>query len=183
MPKPLAGRHELLLTHEELCGSGEDHRNVRRVEHIVLKDKVKKIKNWLKNQISSSLDQKKELEMTLVWEKEGPVVSTSSKPATEMSKYKPKGPQKKKKGPKNHEGKGKGKDNWHRPYPQGYRSHQIGTFSSGQCFKYGQNSYRIHSKREGKDEQDFSMQLIDEIQFVRSSIDVELDKCDAKYIK
>ncbi|MBW0545591.1 hypothetical protein O181_085306 [Austropuccinia psidii MF-1] len=116
-PKPLAGRHELLLTHEELCGSGEDHRTVRRVEHIVLKDKVKKIKNWLKNQIISSLDQKKELEITPVWEKEGPVVSTSSKPATEMSKYKPKGPQKKNKGPKNHEGKGRGKDNWHRPYP------------------------------------------------------------------
>ncbi|MBW0468385.1 hypothetical protein O181_008100 [Austropuccinia psidii MF-1] len=52
---------------------------------------------------------------------EGPVVSTSSKPAPETSKEKPKGPQKKKKGPKNHQGKGKVKDNWHRPYPQKYR--------------------------------------------------------------
>ncbi|MBW0571803.1 hypothetical protein O181_111518 [Austropuccinia psidii MF-1] len=50
----------------------------------------------------------------------GPVVSTSSKPAPEASKKKPKGPQKKKKSPKNHQGKGKGKANCNRPYPQGY---------------------------------------------------------------
>ncbi|MBW0581950.1 hypothetical protein O181_121665 [Austropuccinia psidii MF-1] len=52
---------------------------------------------------------------------EGPVASTSSKPAPEASKEKPNGPQKKKEGPKNHQGKGKGKANWHRPSPQGYR--------------------------------------------------------------
>ncbi|MBW0510765.1 hypothetical protein O181_050480 [Austropuccinia psidii MF-1] len=52
---------------------------------------------------------------------EGPVASTSSKPAPEASKEKSKGPQKKKKGPKSHQGKGKGKANWRRPYPQAYR--------------------------------------------------------------
>ncbi|MBW0550894.1 hypothetical protein O181_090609 [Austropuccinia psidii MF-1] len=36
MPKPLAGGHELLLTHQELSGSGEDHRNLRRLEPLVL---------------------------------------------------------------------------------------------------------------------------------------------------
>ncbi|MBW0549594.1 hypothetical protein O181_089309 [Austropuccinia psidii MF-1] len=84
------------------------------------KDKVKKIKNWLKNQSLLSGDQKKELEMTPALE-EGLVASTSSKPAPETSKEKPKGPQKKRKSPKNHWGKGKGQENWHRPYPQGYR--------------------------------------------------------------
>ncbi|MBW0590962.1 hypothetical protein O181_130677 [Austropuccinia psidii MF-1] len=73
------------------------------------KDKVEKIKNCLKNQIFSSVDQKTELEMTPALE-EGPVASTSSKPATEASKEKPKGCQKKKKkGPKNHQGNSKGK--------------------------------------------------------------------------
>ncbi|MBW0524284.1 hypothetical protein O181_063999 [Austropuccinia psidii MF-1] len=47
-------------------------------------------------------------------EKEGPVGSTSSKPHPEKSN-------KKHKGPKSHQGKGKGKANWHRPYQQGYR--------------------------------------------------------------
>ncbi|MBW0484992.1 hypothetical protein O181_024707, partial [Austropuccinia psidii MF-1] len=70
------------------------------------KDKVKKIKNWLKNQSILSVDQKKELEMTPALE-EGQVASTSSKPAPEASKEKPKGPHKRKKGPKNLQGKGK----------------------------------------------------------------------------
>ncbi|MBW0566747.1 hypothetical protein O181_106462 [Austropuccinia psidii MF-1] len=83
-------------------------------------DKVRKINNWLKNQSLLSVDHEKELEMTPALE-EGPVASTSSKLAPEASKEKPKGPQKKKKGLKSHQGKGKGKENWHRPYPQWYR--------------------------------------------------------------
>ncbi|MBW0568917.1 hypothetical protein O181_108632 [Austropuccinia psidii MF-1] len=78
------------------------------------KDKVKKLKNWLKNQSLLFIGQKKELEMTPALQKEGPVASTSSKPAPEVSKNKPKGPQKKQKGPKKHQGKGKGKANRHR---------------------------------------------------------------------
>ncbi|MBW0568883.1 hypothetical protein O181_108598 [Austropuccinia psidii MF-1] len=85
------------------------------------KEKVKKINNWLKNQSLLSIDHKKELEMTPALEPEVPVASTSFKPAPEVSKDKPKGPQKKKRGPKNHQIKSKGKANWHRPYPQGYR--------------------------------------------------------------
>ncbi|MBW0584528.1 hypothetical protein O181_124243 [Austropuccinia psidii MF-1] len=104
MPKPLAGGHKIPLIHQELSGSGEDHRALRRVEPIVLQ----------------SQDQKKELEMTPALE-EGPVASISSKPAPETSKEKTKGPQKKNKGTKSHQGKGKGKENWHRPYPQGCR--------------------------------------------------------------
>ncbi|MBW0568365.1 hypothetical protein O181_108080 [Austropuccinia psidii MF-1] len=85
------------------------------------KDKVKKIKNWLKNQSLLSIHQKKELEMTTSLETEAPVASTSSKTAPEVFKNKLKGPQKKQRGPKHHQSKGKGKANWHRPYQQGYR--------------------------------------------------------------
>ncbi|MBW0460416.1 hypothetical protein O181_000131 [Austropuccinia psidii MF-1] len=59
--------------------------------------------------------------MTPDLEKEGPVASTSSKQAPEVSKDKPKGLQRKHKDPKSNHGKVKGKANWHRPYPQGYR--------------------------------------------------------------
>ncbi|MBW0524471.1 hypothetical protein O181_064186 [Austropuccinia psidii MF-1] len=44
IPKPLAGGHELLLTHQELSESGEDHRTLRRVEPIVLKRQGQKNK-------------------------------------------------------------------------------------------------------------------------------------------
>ncbi|MBW0470875.1 hypothetical protein O181_010590 [Austropuccinia psidii MF-1] len=85
---------------------------------LSFKDKVKKIKNGLKNQIVLSIDQKKELKRTPALDKEGPVVSTTSKPAPEVPKDKPKGPQKKKRGNKKNKGKGKGKASWHRPYSQ-----------------------------------------------------------------
>ncbi|MBW0529166.1 hypothetical protein O181_068881 [Austropuccinia psidii MF-1] len=44
MPKPVEGGHELLLTHQELPGSGEDHRTLRRVEPIFLKKQSQKDK-------------------------------------------------------------------------------------------------------------------------------------------
>ncbi|MBW0593986.1 hypothetical protein O181_133701 [Austropuccinia psidii MF-1] len=50
-------------------------------------------------------DQKKELETTPDLETEVPVASTSSKPTPEVSKDKPKGPQKKQRRPKNHQDK------------------------------------------------------------------------------
>ncbi|MBW0555188.1 hypothetical protein O181_094903 [Austropuccinia psidii MF-1] len=60
--------------------------------------------------------------MTPDSEKEGPVESTSCKPAPEVPKDKPKGPQNKQRGPTNNQGKAK----WHRPYPQGYRIPKLG---------------------------------------------------------
>ncbi|MBW0500999.1 hypothetical protein O181_040714 [Austropuccinia psidii MF-1] len=92
MPKPLEGGHELLLTFQELSGSREGQRTLRRLEPIVLQRKSQKINNWLKSQSLLSINQKKELEMTPAWETEGPVASTSSKPAPQASKDKPKGP-------------------------------------------------------------------------------------------
>ncbi|MBW0572797.1 hypothetical protein O181_112512 [Austropuccinia psidii MF-1] len=44
MPKPFAGGHELLLTHQEPSGSGEDHRTLRRLEPIVLQRQGQKDK-------------------------------------------------------------------------------------------------------------------------------------------
>ncbi|MBW0475772.1 hypothetical protein O181_015487 [Austropuccinia psidii MF-1] len=80
-----------------------------------------KINSWLKNQILLSIDQKEGLERTPALDKEGPVSSTSSKPALEVLKEDPKGHQKKKRGPQTNQGKGKRKANQHRPYPQRYR--------------------------------------------------------------
>ncbi|MBW0585582.1 hypothetical protein O181_125297 [Austropuccinia psidii MF-1] len=111
------------------------------------KDKVKKMKNWLKNQSLLSVDQKKELEMTLALE-EGPVASTSYKPAPEASKEKPKGPQKKKKGPKRHHGKGTGKGNWHRPYPQGYRIPKLEPSAMDSVFNMARTLMEFASKEQ-----------------------------------
>ncbi|MBW0543993.1 hypothetical protein O181_083708 [Austropuccinia psidii MF-1] len=92
--------------------------------------------------------------MTPVLEKEGPVAFTSSKPASEVSKDKPTGPQKKERGPKNHQAKGKGRSNWHRPYPQGYRIPKSKPSAVHSVFNMAR-TYEIHSQGGGEDEQDF----------------------------
>ncbi|MBW0560743.1 hypothetical protein O181_100458 [Austropuccinia psidii MF-1] len=101
--------HELLLTHQELSGSGEDNRTLRGLDPIILQRKSQKINDWLNNQSLLSIDQKKEFEMNPVLETEGPVASTRSRSVQRQAH----GPQKKSKGPKNHQRKGKGKANWH----------------------------------------------------------------------
>ncbi|MBW0527312.1 hypothetical protein O181_067027 [Austropuccinia psidii MF-1] len=67
--------------------------------------------------------------------------------------------------------------------PTGVHDPQIEAFSHGQCFHYSQNSHGIHGQRSGKDEQDLSIQIIQEIKFVKSIIDVELGKFYAKLNK
>ncbi|MBW0576747.1 hypothetical protein O181_116462 [Austropuccinia psidii MF-1] len=120
------------------------------------KEKVKKINNWLKNQSLLSIDQKKELEMTPALEKEGPVASTSSKPASKVSKDKPKGPQKKQKGPKNHQGKGKGKANWHKPYPQGYRIPKLEPSTMDSVFNVARTLMELTAKEQERMNRTFS---------------------------
>ncbi|MBW0553111.1 hypothetical protein O181_092826 [Austropuccinia psidii MF-1] len=60
---------------------------------------------------------------------------------------------------------------------------QIAAFSHGKCLQYGQNSHGIHSQKAGKDEQDLSIRIIEEIKFFKSSIDVEIGRYDAKLNK
>ncbi|MBW0569679.1 hypothetical protein O181_109394 [Austropuccinia psidii MF-1] len=90
MPKPLEGCYELLLTQQELSGSGEDRGALKRMESIVLQRKGQKYKKLAEEPSLLSIEQKKELEMIPHLDKAGPVMSTSSKPDTEVSKAKPK---------------------------------------------------------------------------------------------
>ncbi|MBW0572024.1 hypothetical protein O181_111739 [Austropuccinia psidii MF-1] len=121
MPKPLAGGHELLLTHQELSGSGEDHRTLRRVDPPVLQRQGQKDKELLDEPKSFIHRPEEGTVNDSSFGDRGPSGVYQLQPAPEVSKDKPKGSQKKQRGPKNHQGKGKGKANWHRPFPQGYR--------------------------------------------------------------
>ncbi|MBW0584958.1 hypothetical protein O181_124673 [Austropuccinia psidii MF-1] len=123
---------------------------------LSFKGKVKKIKKWLKNQSLLSIHQKKELEMTPALQTEGPVPSTSSKPAPEVSKDKHKGPQKKQRGPKNHQGKGKGKANWHRPYPQRYRIPKLEPSAMDSVFNMSRTLLEFTAKEQKRMNRTFS---------------------------
>ncbi|MBW0567280.1 hypothetical protein O181_106995 [Austropuccinia psidii MF-1] len=111
MPKPLAGGHELLLTHQELSGSGEDHRTIRRLEPIVLQRQGQKDKELVEEQKSFIHRTEEGTGNDSSFGDRRPSGIYQLQPAPEVSKDKPKGPQKKQRGPKNHQGKGKGKAN------------------------------------------------------------------------
>ncbi|MBW0559194.1 hypothetical protein O181_098909 [Austropuccinia psidii MF-1] len=96
---------------QELSGSGEDHRTLRRLEPIVLQRKSQKDKELVEEPKSFIHRPEEGVGNEPALETEGLVASTGSKPAPEVSKDKPKGPQKKQKGPKHHQGKCKGKEN------------------------------------------------------------------------
>ncbi|MBW0507268.1 hypothetical protein O181_046983 [Austropuccinia psidii MF-1] len=117
-------------------------------------------------------DQKKELEMTTALETEGPVASTSSRSVQRQAQSTSQEAERSREPSR--------KSQLAETLPKRVQDPQIGAFSHGQCLQYGQDTYVIHSQRAGKDEQDFSMQIIDEIQLFKSSIVVELGKFDAK---
>ncbi|MBW0464297.1 hypothetical protein O181_004012 [Austropuccinia psidii MF-1] len=139
MPKPLAGGHELPLTHQELSGPeegiGNDPRFVKRPSGIYQLQ-------------TSSINIQREAQRT----------SEEEKRSQEPS------------------GQGQRQSKFTQTLSTRVWDPQIGAFSHGQCLQYGQDSHGIHRQRAGKDEQDFFMQIINEIQFVKSSIDAKLKK-------
>ncbi|MBW0540198.1 hypothetical protein O181_079913 [Austropuccinia psidii MF-1] len=98
------------------------------------KDKVNKIKNWLKNQSLSFIEQK------------------SSKLAPQHPKHKPKGPQKKQRGPR----KNQGKANWHRPYPQGCRIPELEISEMGGLFNISRTLMELTAKEQERMKRTFT---------------------------
>ncbi|MBW0523291.1 hypothetical protein O181_063006 [Austropuccinia psidii MF-1] len=178
MPKPFAGGHELLLTHQVLSGSGEDHRALRRLEPIFLQTQGQKDKE-LAEEPKSFISRPEEGIGNAPALEEGPVASTSSR-SIQREAQRTSEEEKRSQDPS---GLGQRQSQSAQTLLTRVKDPQIGAFSRGQCLQYGRDSYGIHSQRAGKDEQDLSMQVKDEIKFVKSSIDVELGKFDAKLKK
>ncbi|MBW0553410.1 hypothetical protein O181_093125 [Austropuccinia psidii MF-1] len=121
MPKTLAGGLELRLPHQELSGSGEEHRTLGRKVPIVLqrqgqKDKqlIEKSKSFIHRPEEATGNDSRfgERRPSGVYQ-----LQTSSRSVQRQAPR----TSEKQRGPKNHLGKGKCKGNLHRPYQQGYR--------------------------------------------------------------
>ncbi|MBW0539291.1 hypothetical protein O181_079006 [Austropuccinia psidii MF-1] len=143
------------------------------------KDKVKKIKNLLKKQTLLSIDQKKELEMTPALETEGSVASTSSRSVQRQAQKTSEEAESSQEPSR----QGQRQRQLAQRLPTRVQDSQIGAFSWGQCLQYCQDSYGIHSQGAGKDEQNLSMEIIQEIHFFKTSINVEIGKIDANLTK
>ncbi|MBW0466588.1 hypothetical protein O181_006303 [Austropuccinia psidii MF-1] len=183
MPKSLAGGHELLLTHQELSGSGEDHRTHRRVEPIFLQTQGQKDKEFVEEKKSFSHRPEEGVGNDPSFGERRPSgiyqLQTSSRNVQRQAQ----GTSEEAERSQEPSRQGERQRQLEQTLPKRVEDPKIATFSSGQYSQYGQNSYGINSKRAGKDEQEFSTQIIQEIQFVKDNIDVELCKFDSKLKK
>ncbi|MBW0578562.1 hypothetical protein O181_118277 [Austropuccinia psidii MF-1] len=180
MPKPLAGGHEPLLTHQERSRSGEEHRTLRRLEPISLqiqsqedKELVEEPKSFIHRPEEGAGNDSSFRDRRLSGicqlqtgsrsvQRQAQRTSEESERSQEPSR------------------KGQRQRQLAQTLPTRVQDHQIGTFSCGACLQYGQYSYGVHSQGAGNYEQNFSMEIIQKIHFVKASIDVELGKFDAK---
>ncbi|MBW0570178.1 hypothetical protein O181_109893, partial [Austropuccinia psidii MF-1] len=179
IPKPLAKGHELLLAHQELSGSGEDHRTLRRLYPLVLQRQSQKDKELVEEPKSfihrpeegvgndSSFGDKRPSGVYQLQTSSRSVQGQAQRTSEEAESSQEPSRQ------------GQRQSQLAQTLLTRVQNSQIGAFSRGKCLQYGQDSYGTHSQRAGKDEQDFSTQILDEIHFVKYSIDVGLGKFDA----
>ncbi|MBW0463682.1 hypothetical protein O181_003397 [Austropuccinia psidii MF-1] len=183
MPKPLAGGHELLLTHQELSGSGEDHRAPRRVEATVLHRQGQKDKEFVEEPNSFIHIPEERVGNDPIFGEGRPSGIYQLQTSSRNVQRKAQQTSEEEERCQEPSGQEKRKSLLAQTLLTRVQDPQIGTFSSGQFFQYGQNSNGIHSQREREDEKNFCTQIIDEIQFSKSSINVELGKFYAKLNK
>ncbi|MBW0530094.1 hypothetical protein O181_069809 [Austropuccinia psidii MF-1] len=117
--------------------------------------------------------------MTPALETEGPVASNSSRSVPRKAQRTSEEEERSQKPSR----QGQRKSQLSQTLPTRVQDPQIAAFRCGQCLQYGQDSYGIFSQGAGKDEQYFSMEMIQEIHFVKTCINVEIRKIDANLTK
>ncbi|MBW0591549.1 hypothetical protein O181_131264 [Austropuccinia psidii MF-1] len=117
--------------------------------------------------------------MTPALETEGPVASTSSRSVQRQAQRTSEEEERSQEPSR----QGQRQSQLAQNLPTTIQDPQIGAFSCGHCLQYGQESYGIHSQGAGKDEKNVSMEIIQEIKFFKTSINVDIIKIDAKLTK
>ncbi|MBW0526315.1 hypothetical protein O181_066030 [Austropuccinia psidii MF-1] len=140
MPKPLAGGHELLLTHQELSGSGEDHITLRRLEPIFLQRQGQKDKELAEKSNSfiyrpeegvvndPSFGERRPSGIYQLQTSSRSVQGQAQKTSEETERS------------QEPSGRVQRQRKLAQTLPTRVQDPQIVAFSSGQCFQYGQNS-------------------------------------------
>ncbi|MBW0553125.1 hypothetical protein O181_092840 [Austropuccinia psidii MF-1] len=150
MPKPLAGGHELLLTHQELSGSGEDHRALRRLEPIVLQRQGQKDKKLVKEPKSFIHRPEERVGNNFSFGDRSPSgicqLQTSSKSVQGQAQKTSEEAERSQEPSK----EGKRQFQVAQTLPTRVQDPQIGGFSHGQCIQHGQDFDGIQSQSAGK---------------------------------
>ncbi|MBW0469205.1 hypothetical protein O181_008920 [Austropuccinia psidii MF-1] len=146
IPKALEGGHELLLAHQELSGSGEDHRNIRRVEHIVLQRKGQKDKYLVEEPKYFIHRQEERAGNDSSFGDRRPSgvyqLQTSSRSVPRQAQRTSEEEERSQEPSR----KGQRQRKLAHTLHTAIQDPQIGPFSSRQCLQYGQDSYGIQSQ-------------------------------------
>ncbi|MBW0508155.1 hypothetical protein O181_047870 [Austropuccinia psidii MF-1] len=174
LSKSLPGCHKLLLTHQELSGSVEDHRAPRRMESLFLKrqgqkdiELVEEAKSFIHRLKEGTGDDPRFGERrTSSFNKLQTFSRTVQRQAQNTSEATERYQEQSIKG------------QLAQTLPKRVHDSQIGTFSHGQSVKYGQIPHGAHSQETGKDEKDLFMQIIVEVRYIQSIMDVKINTFD-----
>ncbi|MBW0514807.1 hypothetical protein O181_054522 [Austropuccinia psidii MF-1] len=183
MPKPSAGGHELLLTHQELSGSGEDHKTLRRLEPIVFQRQGQKYKELAEEPKSFIHRPEDRVGNDSSFRDRGPSGVYQLQTSSRSVQGQPQRTSEEEERSQEPSKQGQSISQLPQTLPKRVQDPQIGAFSRGQCIQNGQDFDGIHSQRAGKNEQNFSKEIIDQIHFVQSNIYLALGKFDAKINK
>ncbi|MBW0564573.1 hypothetical protein O181_104288 [Austropuccinia psidii MF-1] len=183
MPKLLAWGHELLLTHQELSGSGEDHRALRRMEPPVLQRQGQKDKELVEEPKSFIHRPEEGTGNDSSFGDRGPSAIYQLQNSSRSVQRQAQRTSEEAERSQEPSRQGQRQSKLAQTLPTRVQDPQIGAFSHGQCVQHGQNSHGIHSQGAGKDEQNFSMEIIKEIHFFKTSINLEIGKIDSKLTK
>ncbi|MBW0555069.1 hypothetical protein O181_094784 [Austropuccinia psidii MF-1] len=183
MPKPLAGGHELLHTHQELSGSGEDHRTLRRLEPPVLQRKGQKDKDLVEEPKSFIHRPEERAENDSRFGDRGPSGVYQLQNSSRSVQIQAQRTSEEAETSQEPSEQGQRQSQLAQTLPTRVQGPQIGAFSCGQCIQHAQDFDGIHSQRAGKDGQNFFKEVIDQIHFVQYNIVVALGKFNAKMNK
>ncbi|MBW0582131.1 hypothetical protein O181_121846 [Austropuccinia psidii MF-1] len=146
MPKPLAGSHELLITHQELSGSGEDHATLRRLEPILLQIKSQKYKELVEEPKSSVHRPEEGVGNDSSFGDRRPSGVYQLQNSSRSVQRQVKRTSEEAERSKDPSRKGKRKRQLAQTLPTRVQDHQIKAFSSGQCLQYGRTLMEFTAK-------------------------------------
>ncbi|MBW0539038.1 hypothetical protein O181_078753 [Austropuccinia psidii MF-1] len=151
IPKPLEGGYKLLIKHQELSGSGEAHRTLKRIESIVFQRQGQKDKEFVAEPKSFIHRPEERIGNNLSFRKRRP--SGINQLQTSYGSVKGQAQRTSEEAERSQEQSRKGKmhSQLAQTLPKKVQDPQIRAFSSGQCIPDGQNCNLIHIQRAVKD--------------------------------
>ncbi|MBW0587576.1 hypothetical protein O181_127291 [Austropuccinia psidii MF-1] len=140
MPKPLAGRHELLLTHQELSGSAEGHRTLRILEPIVLQIQGQKDKELVEEPKSFICRPEERIGNDPSFERRPSGIYQLQTISRSIQREAQRTSEEEERS-QEPSGQGQRQSKLAQTIPTRVHNPQIGAFSHGQCLQYGQDPH------------------------------------------